>query len=67
MGTDLELTGLLELGHVTLTLERTAGRQEDVLVVTVDVLGPRRKPSDSVIMNDLFPLPRDIGNWDGCF
>ena len=67
MGTDLELTGLLELGHVTLTLERTAGRQEDVLVVTIDVLGPRRKPSDSVIMNDLFPFSRDIGNWDGCF
>jgi hypothetical protein len=65
--TDLKFTGFLELGHITLTLERTAGRQEDVLMVTVDVLSPRRKPSNSVIMNDLFPLSRNIRNWNGCF
>jgi hypothetical protein len=33
-------------------------------MVTVDVLSPGRKPSDGVIMNDLFPLARKIGNWN---
>jgi hypothetical protein len=65
--TDLKLTGLLELGHITLALKRTAGRQEDVLMATIDVLSPRRKPSNSVIMDNLFPLSRDIGNWNRCF
>ena len=66
MKTDLQLTGLFELGHITLALERTARRQEDVLVATIDVLSPRREPSNSVVMNNLFPLARDIGNWNGC-
>ena len=35
-------------------------------MVAVDVLGPRRKPSNSIIMNDLFPLAQNIGDWNGC-
>lgn len=35
-------------------------------MVTVDVLSPRRKPSNGIVMNDLFPLSRDIGNWSRC-
>jgi hypothetical protein len=66
METDLKLTGLFELGHITLALKRTAGRQEDIFMATVDVLGPRRKPSDGIIMNDLFPLPWNIGNGNRC-
>jgi len=34
-------------------------------MVTVDVLSPRRKPRDGVVMNDLFPLAWNIGDWDG--
>jgi hypothetical protein len=64
--TDLELTRLFELNHITLALKRTAGRQEDILMVTVDVLSPRRKPSNGVVMNDLFPLSRNIRNWSRC-
>jgi hypothetical protein len=64
--TDLELTGLFKLGHITLALERTARRQEDILMVTIDVLSPRRKPRNGILMNDLFPLAGDIGNGNGC-
>jgi hypothetical protein len=64
--TDLKLSGLLKLGHITLALERTARRQEYILMTTVDVLSPRRKPSNSVIMNGLLPLARNVGNWNGC-
>ena len=64
--TDLKLPGLLKLGHITLALERTARSQEDILMATVDVLSPRRKPCNSVIMKDVFPLARKIGDWNGC-
>ena len=33
-------------------------------MVTVDVLSPGREPCDGVIMLDLFPLARTIGNWN---
>jgi hypothetical protein len=64
--TDLKLTGLLKLGHITLALKRTARRQEDILMITVDVLGPRRQPRNSVVMKDIFPLAWNIGDWNGC-
>ena len=33
-------------------------------MVTVDVLSPGRKPSDGIVMSDLFPLAQNIGNWN---
>lgn len=63
--THLQLTRLLKFLHVALALERTAGREEDVLVVAVDVLHPVRQPSDGVVVHNVFPLPRYIGSGHG--
>ena len=61
METCLQLARLLELVHIALALERTARREEDVFVVAIDVLNPRRKPSDGVVVDDLFPVATDVG------
>lgn len=63
--TYLELPCLLELSHVALALERTSGGQEDVLVIAVDVLRPSGKPSDRVVVLNVFPFARYVGLGDG--
>ena len=42
METCLQLARLLELLHVALALERAASREENILVILIDVLCPRR-------------------------
>lgn len=59
-GAYLELARLLELVHVTLTLERTASSEEDVFVVAIDILDPRREPSDGLVVNDFLPVATDV-------
>lgn len=58
--TYLELARLLELVHIALALERAARREEDVFVVAIDVLNPRRKPSDGVVVDDLLPVTANV-------
>jgi hypothetical protein len=61
----LEITRFLELGHVTLSLERTTRGEENILVVSIHVLCPCRKPGDRFVMDDGFPGSRDVWLWDG--
>lgn len=60
MGSNLKLPRLLELLHVALPLDRGARSQEDVLVLTVDVLSPVGKPGNSVVVLYGFPLARHV-------
>jgi hypothetical protein len=43
-----------------LPLERTAGGEENILVVLIDVLDPISKPGNRVIVDYLFPRSRNI-------
>jgi hypothetical protein len=54
--THLESARLFELFQVRLTLERRAGREEDVFDVLVDVFLPGREPGDVVVVHDVLPL-----------
>lgn len=56
----LQLSGLLELLHVTLSLDGTAGGQEDVLVVAVDIFHPVGEPSSGLVVDDSLPLARNV-------
>lgn len=56
----LQLSGLLELLHVTLSLDRTAGSQEDILVVAVDILHPVGEPSSGFVVDNSLPLARNV-------
>ena len=51
--TNLESSSLFELSHITLTLERRVGSEEDVFDVVVDVLLPGSEPGDGVLVDDL--------------
>lgn len=59
--THLESSSLLELGHITLTLERRVGSEEDVFDVIVDVLLPGSEPGDGVLVDDLRTRRRRAG------
>jgi len=48
-----------------LPLEGTAGGEENILVVLVDVLDPVGKPGDRVVVDYLFPRSRDVRLRDG--
>jgi len=61
----LQFARLFELGHITLSLERTAGGEENILVVQVDVLDPIGKPGDRVVVDHLFPRSGGVGFRDG--
>ena len=65
METCLQLARLLELLHVALALERAASREEDILVVLIDVLRPRRQPRHGLVVLDALPLPRHVGHGYG--
>ena len=61
----LRQTSVTQKASADADLERTTRCQEDVLMVTRRCLqSMSRKPSDGVIMMDLFPLARNIGNWN---
>ena len=64
METCLQLARLLELLHVALALERAASREEDILVVLIDVLRPRRQPRHGLVVNDLLPFARNVRRRD---
>ena len=46
-------------------LERTAGGEENILVVLVDILDPIGKPGDRVVVDHLFPRSGGVGFRDG--
>ena len=61
MPTNLELSRFLKLLHVALTLERTACCQENILVVSIDVLNPIGEPRHGFVVNDGLPLAGHVG------
>ena len=48
-----------------MSLEGTAGGEENILVVLVDVLDPVGKPSDRVVVDHLFPRSIYVRFRDG--
>lgn len=61
--TYLQFASLFELVHVALTLERTTGSQEHILVCAIDVLDPVGQPSDCLVVHHGLPFARDV--WFG--
>ena len=58
--------GLFKLASITLSLPRTGSRQEDIFNLLIDVLLPRSKPGDRVIVLNRPPLSRNVGYWYRC-
>lgn len=62
----LELPSFLEFLHITLTLQRAPSGKEDILRVPVNIFLPMRKPSHSIVVDDLAPVTRNVGPRNGC-
>ena len=62
----LQFPGFLKLLHVTLPFPRAAGSKEDILMIAVDILSPRRQPRHCSVVLNRFPLPWHIGNGNRC-
>jgi hypothetical protein len=48
-----------------LAFEGTAGSQEYILVIAVDVFSPIGEPGDGVVVSNGFPLARHVGDRNG--
>jgi hypothetical protein len=54
---------LFKLASITLSLPRTGSRQEDIFNLLIDVLLPRSKPGNGIIVLNRPPLSRNVGYW----